>query len=111
MRTEAGTETNRASEVVPPVDACAPWRVGSLRVVGHGVLEVQFTDGTRGAADLRPFLAGERVVGTMFEPLRDPSRFAQAAVHLGAVEWPGGIDLAPDAMYEAIRASGTWVLD
>jgi len=27
------------------------------------------------------------------------------------VEWPGEIDLAPDAMHEEILANGTWVLD
>ncbi len=38
--------------------------------------------------------------------------FAEARVALGAVQWPNGVDLAPDAMYEAIRESGvygTWI--
>jgi hypothetical protein len=30
---------------------------------------------------------------------------------LGAIQWPNGADLAPDAMYDAIRQSGLWVLD
>ena len=29
----------------------------------------------------------------------------------GFVEWPGEVDLAPDAMYEEIKANGKWVLD
>ncbi len=29
----------------------------------------------------------------------------------GALTWPGGIDLAPDAMYQRIRESGTSTLD
>jgi hypothetical protein len=28
----------------------------------------------------------------------------------GAVAWPGDIDLAPDAMYEEIKAKGEWLL-
>ena len=28
----------------------------------------------------------------------------------GAVAWPGNLDLAPDAMYAAIKARGEWVL-
>jgi len=27
------------------------------------------------------------------------------------VTWPGEIDLAPDAMYEGIKATGVWVLE
>jgi len=26
------------------------------------------------------------------------------------IEWPGEIDLLPDALYEAIRVEGTWTL-
>ena len=59
---------------------------------------------------MRPLLNDDKVIGTVFEPLRDPFRFSEAAVHLGTVEWPGEIDLAPDAMYDEIRAHGVWVL-
>jgi hypothetical protein len=31
-------------------------------------------------------------------------------LEFGAVVWPNGEDLAPDAMYDAIRASGEWVV-
>jgi hypothetical protein len=47
----------------------------------------------------------------VFEPLRDPAIFSEARVTTGAVEWPNGAGLAPDAMYDAIRENGTWVLD
>jgi hypothetical protein len=30
---------------------------------------------------------------------------------LGAVSWPGDLDLAPDAMHAAIKEHGTWILD
>ena len=29
---------------------------------------------------------------------------------LKVVSWPGEVDLAPDAMYEAIRRDGEWLL-
>jgi hypothetical protein len=29
----------------------------------------------------------------------------------GFVEWPGDIDLAPDAMYDEIKALGVWILE
>ena len=37
--------------------------------------------------------------------------FSQAQVVLGAIRWPNGADLAPDAMYDAIHERGVWVLD
>ena len=45
-----------------------------------------------------------------FASLQNPEFFNQVRVNGGAVSWPGDIDLAPDAMHEAIRKSGEWVL-
>ena len=54
----------------------------------------------------------DRLFGPVFEPLRDPALFRQVSVdEFGAVCWPNGADLAPDAMYEEIKAHGVWVLD
>jgi hypothetical protein len=110
MPTNAAAEADRSAEVVPAVEPSAPWRVREIRIVEHGVLAVRFIDRTEGTLDMRPLLNGDHVIGTVFEPLRGASRFSQAVVHLGTVEWPGEIDLAPDAMYDEIRAHGIWVL-
>ena len=41
----------------------------------------------------------------------DPTiNVAQARVEDGFVTWPGDLDLAPDAMYQAIKNHGEWVL-
>jgi Protein of unknown function (DUF2442) len=109
MQPNTASETDRAAGVEPPINPRADWRVRNLRVVEHGVLDVQFADGTQGVVDLRPRLSRADLVGTVYEPLQDAAFFSQAAVHLGAVEWPGEIDLAPDVMYDAIRASGQWI--
>ena len=74
-------------------------------------LRVAFVDGVTGDVDMRSFLGDPRIDGTVFEPLRDPAVFAQARVVLGAIQWPNGADLAPDAMYDAIREYSVWVLD
>jgi len=74
-------------------------------------LRVAFVDGVTGDVDMRSFLSDPRIENTIFEPLRDPAIFAQARVVLGAIEWPNGADLAPDAMYDAIREYSVWVLD
>jgi len=64
-------------------------------------LEVRFNDGLSGAVDL-----SGRLFGTVFEPLKDPDVFAQVTVdEFGAVCWPNGADLAPDALYRDLRAA------
>lgn len=62
-------------------------------------LRVVFEDGTSGTIALK-----DRLFGPMFEPLQDPAVFAQVGVdEFGAVCWPNGADLAPDALYRQLR--------
>jgi len=68
-------------------------------------------DGTTGEVDMAAFLANPDTDGTVFEPLRDPAFFSLARIDLGAVTWPNGADLAPDAMHDEIRAKGVWTVD
>jgi len=81
-----------------------------VAVLPDARLRVTFVDGTAGEVDMRAFLSNPKVDGTVFEALRNPATFAQARVVLGAVQWPNGADLAPDAMYDAIRESGVWIV-
>jgi hypothetical protein len=63
-------------------------------------LYVEFSDGVAGVVDLT-----HRLFGPMFEPLKTPSVFAQVNIdEFGVVSWPSGADLAPDALYETLRA-------
>ena len=111
MQSTANTETDRAVEVAPDIRHTVPWRVMSVTVLTDAQLEVTFVDGTSGKVDMGAFLSSSKIQGTVFEPLRDPSAFAEARVVMGAVQWPNGADLAPDAMYDAIQESGVWALD
>ncbi len=64
-------------------------------------LDVVFDDGTQGLVPLQ-----ERLFGPMFEPLRDTALFHQVFVDdFGAIAWPNGADLAPDAIHERLRAA------
>jgi hypothetical protein len=61
-------------------------------------LHVEFEDGVAGTIDLSGELDGE-----VFEPLRDEAVFRQVKVdEFGAVCWPNGLDLAPDAMHDEL---------
>ena len=68
-------------------------------------LEVEFADGLTGEVEFEDsFFHG------VFEVIRDPDRFSEVHCRHGFVEWPGDLDLAPDAMYDAIKSNGRWVL-
>jgi hypothetical protein len=67
------------------------WDVIEVRAEPGWRLFVRFADG------LTDYFTG------VFEPLREPEVFARVYMDHGAVAWPGDVDLAPDAMYEAIR--------
>jgi tRNA U34 5-methylaminomethyl-2-thiouridine-forming methyltransferase MnmC len=63
-------------------------------------LEMAFSDGTRGVLSVK-----DRLFGPVFEPLKDPKVFSQVRVdEFGAICWPNGADLAPDALYEKLKA-------
>ena len=73
---------------------------------GH-TLWVAFADGTSGRVDMSKLIFS--ATSGVFKALRDPDHFEQVGIVLGAVTWPGELDLAPDAMYDALKASGTWI--
>lgn len=111
MQPTANPKTNRTPEVDPTIQHTVSWRLTSVTVLPDARLRVIFVDGTTGEVHMRAFLTNPRVEGTVFEPLRNPAVFAQAQIVLGAIHWPNGADLAPDAMYDAIHERGVWVLD
>jgi hypothetical protein len=73
-------------------------RVIHVTALGGYRLRVEFDDGTAGDVDL-----ADRLFGPMFEPLRDESEFNKVMVdEFGAIAWPCGADLAPDAIYQRL---------
>ena len=73
-------------------------KITQVRALDNYQLEILFSDGVKGIVSL-----SDRLFGPVFEPLKDPSFFAKAHVdEFGAVAWPNGADLAPDALYERL---------
>jgi hypothetical protein len=81
------------------------WDVIDVKPVAPLALKVVFADGTVGKVQFEP----SHLTG-VFAALKDPLIFQQAFIDGGAVAWPGKLDLAPDAMYQAIKSHGEWVL-
>jgi hypothetical protein len=78
--------------------------IRSADVVRHGVLRVTFADGLTGEVDVL-----DRMRGPVFQDARTREGFRRVRVdpEVGTVVWPGGVDLAPDTLYERVR-SGFW---
>ena len=111
MQPTRNPESDSAARVAPAPKPAAPWRVAAVQPRPGLRLGVTFADGTAGEVRLQQFLEAPAVTGTVFAALRDPDVFARARVELGVVTWPNGADLAPDAMYDAIRTEGYWVVE
>ncbi len=64
-------------------------------------LFLRFNNGAAGEVDLSAELEGE-----VFEPLRDPALFATAGQHpvMRTVAWANGADLAPEFLFDLMRA-------
>ena len=103
MREKPDSKTNSSIGLNAP----AAWRVVDVRPLDDSRLIVTFADGTRGEVDLSKLIA--RSDAGVFESLRDPATFSRVGIVRGAVSWPNGVDLAPDAMYDEIKATGHWV--
>ena len=108
MRPQSHAEEDSAAGVILTVSPRMPWRVAAVEAQRGFTLHVRFNDGLEGRVDLSALVHGEDA--GVFAALTDERLFSQAYVAHGAVTWPGDLDLAPDAMYRAIKSSGTWVL-
>ena len=100
MHQKAATPQDPPTGLTP----VSPWRIAALVVLDDYCLQVRFQDGLEGKVDLSAFVHAPDA--GVFAVLRDPAAFAQAFLERGVVTWPGGQDLAPDAMHAEIQRHG-----
>jgi hypothetical protein len=83
------------------------WDVVKVEAVGPLTLSIEFEDGLKGQVRFElSHLFG------VFEKLKDSAYFEQVGIAHGTVSWPNEEpDLAPDTMYDAIKAHGVWILN
>ncbi len=108
MRTQSDPKENSPLAINPEIRPEMPWRVVEAQVLESFRLKVCFNDGLEGEVDMSALVHSPDA--GVFSRLADPAIFAQVFVALGAVTWPGEIDLAPDAMHAEIKKTGKWVL-
>ena len=76
-------------------------RITRIAALSGHRLHVEFDDGTSGEIEM-----ADRLFGPVFEPLRDPKEFDKVFVdEFGAIAWPCGADLAPDAIHQRLAAT------
>jgi hypothetical protein len=76
------------------------WDIKGVAVVGDHKLRLLFEDGTVGDVSFE-----NHEWKGIFEPLRDPARFANVTIQYGTLCWPDeGLDWAPEPLYEATKA-------
>ena len=110
MPHQTNAETDPAAALRHSFIPSAPWRVATVRALPDFMLRVRFLDGTEGDVDMAALVTSPEA--GVFAALADPIEFARAAVELGAVTWPCGLDLAPDAMHDGIlTGGGVWRLE
>jgi hypothetical protein len=109
VRTHADSEENLSAGIVPAITPKAPWRVATVCSLPGFRLSVRFNDGSEGTVTMSRFIHSPNA--GVFEILQDEELFSKVGVEYGAVTWPGGLDLAPDAMYDAICLTGEYVLE
>ncbi len=73
--------------------------ITEVEIIGDLALRVTFDDGA-----VRDLTLDGQLEGPVFEPLRDPARFAEVEVDRdsGTIVWPTGADLDPIVIYECL---------
>jgi hypothetical protein len=102
------TESNAQENSTVGLKLTAPWRVTKVVPLEDFNLNVTFLDGLTGTVSMKGLISNQNA--GIFAVLRHPDVFNQVSIVYGVVTWPGDIDLAPDAMYDAIRTTGQWIL-
>jgi hypothetical protein len=108
MRREPIANKDSSVAIADEIAPRSPWRVTAVQALPGFRLRVAFADGLSGEVDMSGMVHSPRA--GVFGKLTDAALFAQVRLEYGAVTWPGELDLAPDAMHEAIRQRGKWVL-
>jgi hypothetical protein len=70
------------------------------RYIGGFRIHLTFNDASEATVDFQQWLNGP-----VFEPLKSTTYFRKFFVEGGAVVWPNGADIAPEALYDAAQAT------
>lgn len=67
-------------------------------------IQVEFSDGSSGEYDVAPLIARDT---ELTRPLKDLSQFQRFFIDFGALCWPNGLELSPEAIHQRLRETGS----
>lgn len=71
-------------------------QVTRAKMVRRLTIATCFDDGTEKHVDISQWFKGP-----VFRPLKDPNYFRKFFIEAGTLAWPNGVDIAPEALYQA----------
>jgi hypothetical protein len=99
VQSNLSNRSPRSRNMSPMVDVLPLVHVTGVAVIGEYKLRLLFEDGTVGDVSFE-----DREWRGVFEPLRDPARFAKVTAEGGTIVWPDdGLDMAPEPLYQEAR--------
>jgi hypothetical protein len=108
MPSEAVTEKNSATGVVPAPAPASPWRIRAVGVLPDFRLSVTFNDGRSGIVDCSSVRSSPNP--GIYAPLADAAYFAQVRIELGVLTWPNGADLDSSWVYDQLADQKSWAV-
>ncbi len=90
--------SSRCRSIVAMTDVPPLLRVTHVEVLGDHELRLTFDDGLVGDVAFE-----DHEWRGVLAPLRDPARFEDVGIEMGTLCWPGGLDIAPEPLYEEAR--------
>jgi len=76
--------------------------INRAKRVNGFIIAMRFNDGTEKHVDISQWFRGP-----VFKALKDPKFFAKFFVEGGTLAWPNGVDIAPEALYDAVDVRTT----
>ena len=75
--------------------------ITEARYIKDFQIEIVFNDNKKGVVDLKNIIENDS--RSIFQELKDKTKFSQIRVDMDTIIWQNGLDLAPEFLYKMIQ--------